>query len=90
MTRPALLDAAIWVTPGARALSPELIAEAIVKHAHGEWGVCDAEDCARNDYARARGVGLLHSAYAIDSELTVWVITDADHATTTVLLPDEY
>ena len=44
---------------------------------------------AANDQALAEGLRLL-SAYRLKSNVSVWVITEADRSATTLLLPDEY
>jgi hypothetical protein len=62
----------------------------------GDWGIVDQEDWAANDYAVSREMRLL-SAYSIPTQLRdgapdpkVWVITEADRSSTTVLFPSDY
>lgn len=58
-------------------------------HMTGEWGeVCDEDKQANND-ALKYGNRLL-SAYTLPCGEKVWVITEADRSSTTVLLPEEY
>ena len=84
------------VTPGAndridRARALELLA----RHSAGDWGDLDDEDRAANDTATAGNDRVL-SQYAIDPAQAaegnnrVWIITEADRSSTTILLPDEY
>lgn len=60
-----------------------------------QLGRCHAEDAAENNRALADGDRLL-SAYAIDpaqpaeGDNKLWIITEADRASTTALLPSEY
>jgi hypothetical protein len=76
-------------TPGAlEALDPAQLLAIIRRHAAGDWGDLDAEDCAANAAALRHGTRLL-SAYALLGA-RVWVITEADRSATTVLLPEEY
>ena len=58
-------------------------------HAAGRWGdLCD-EDKAMNDDAVKLG-GRVFSAYRLRDCKKIWVITEADRSSTTVLLPEEY
>ncbi len=69
------------------------------EHAQGRWGDLDDEDCQANDQALDDGSRLL-SAYLFDptaapvgeyaGETKVWIITEADRSSTTVLFPREY
>ncbi len=79
-------------TPGAlQALcdagqSPE---EFLLRHLHEDWGEVDAEDWKANDAALHDGTRLL-SAYRLANGTRIWIITEGDWPTTTLLLPDEY
>lgn len=60
----------------------------IARHHSGDWGeVCD-DDKRLNDEALQYGSRLL-SAYTLGGD-QIWVITEADRSSTTVLLPGEY
>ena len=77
-------------TPGAgKALTRNEIFFALHRHLRGDWGDLEDEDKQTNDRAVADG-GRLLSAYKSWSGTKFWVITEADRATTTFLLPDEY
>lgn len=59
------------------------------RHHAGDWGdVCDA-DKQTNEEALAHG-GRVLSVYRLESQLKVWIITEADRSSTTILLPEEY
>ena len=58
------------------------------RHQCGDWGEMDLVDRIRNDRALGDRSRLM-SVYKVGLE-TIWVITDADWATTTLLLPSEY
>jgi hypothetical protein len=63
--------------------------EFLIRHKHGDWGVLDEFDKEQNELARVHG-GRLLSAYDTRLAERIWVITDADRSSTTLLLPDEY
>lgn len=58
------------------------------RHGAGDWGEVCPEDAAANDRALVDGSRLL-SAYKI-GDTKIWIITEADRAVTTCLLPTEY
>ncbi|HPI31668.1 MAG TPA: hypothetical protein PLR32_00020 [candidate division Zixibacteria bacterium] len=78
---PAALDALEFAEVNPAAL--------LVRHLSGDWGELDAEDRAAND-AALRGGGRLFSAYDLPTGARVWIITEADRSSTTVLLPEDY
>jgi len=61
----------------------------IARHNRGDWGVLDDDDKALNDEAVADGSRVL-SAYDLSDGTKIYIITEADRSSTTVLLPDEY
>jgi hypothetical protein len=81
----------IVATPGALELlesAEEAPSEFIVKHVSGDWGeICD-EDRELND-AALKEQSRLFSAYTVGNE-KIWVITEADRSSTTLLLPSDY
>lgn len=88
---PALFDSGqICITPNAiSTIPPQEIADALCRHATGDWGNLDSEDIATNNRALAKGDRLL-SAYESKAGTRFWIITEADRSVTTVLLPEEY
>lgn len=58
------------------------------RHLEGDWGDVCLEDKASNDLALKAGYRLL-SAYTIDDR-KIWIITEADRSSTTILFPEEY
>ena len=58
------------------------------RHQRGDWGDLDADDKDTNDEALTEG-NRIFSAYQFDTVL-LWVITEADRSSTTILLPEEY
>jgi hypothetical protein len=58
-------------------------------HQEGEWGEVSSEDKAANMLALVTGERLL-SRYRTAKNVRLWVITEADRSSTTILLPEEY
>lgn len=82
----------IAATPGAMALLQsdiELAAMLITRHQHGDWGDVDSEDWGTNNRALKMGSRIL-SAYTLLGAGSLWIITERDRSTTTLLLPSEY
>lgn len=81
----------VFVTTGAAALLDRTGQDQetlLRRHQSGDWGELGDEDRQANDDALRRG-GRLFSSYRVQGE-KVWVITEADRRSSTVLLPDEY
>lgn len=94
MSRARFALGRLMQTPGVQdAVNPVHVLACVRLHMAGDWGVIDKGDVAVNEAAVRDGDRIL-SAYYIDPEKPdrgkFWVITEADRASTTVLLPDEY
>ncbi len=61
----------------------------IMRHLNADWGSIDESDKVMNDYNLSKK-GTLISQYQSDGGVKFWVITEAGHGKTVVLLPDEY
>ena len=61
----------------------------INRHHAGDWGDLDEEDRCENDRSLRHNCRLL-SAYTLSDGIKIWVITEADRSSTTILLPEEY
>ncbi len=82
----------IVATPGAlEALneSKQSPMEFISRHRNGDWGDVDGEDWELNDVDLEIGNRIL-SAYKTKAGIKLWIITESDRSSTTILLPDEY
>ncbi len=82
----------VLATPGAMAAmerSGDSFCTFLQRHQGGDWGTVCPEDARMNDDALQSG-GRLFSVYSLQDGATVWIITEADRASTTALLPDEY
>jgi len=62
----------------------------IERHVRGDWGNLSDDDKAENELSLKQGFRLLSSYELPGSAQKVWVITEADRSTTTLLLPSEY
>jgi len=72
----------------------KFVQKSLNRHVKGDWGNVDDEDKKTNDLSLKAGMRLL-SAYNDDrfpkhGVATIWIITEADRSTTTILFPDEY
>lgn len=63
-------------------------ADLLARHQAGDWGEVPVEDARANVAAVAAGLRIL-SCYRVGGE-RLWIITEADRAATTLLLPSEY
>jgi hypothetical protein len=73
----------------ALAESNQLPNEFLAKHQSGDWGIIGKDDWRENDLSVKKGFRIL-SAYKTLRGVKIWVITEADRSSTTVLLPSEY
>ena len=82
----------VFSTPGAMealAESNQHPLEFLQRHTRGDWGeVCD-EDKSENELSIREGFRIL-SAYRTAKDVRLWIITEADRSSTTILLPEEY
>ena len=61
----------------------------LARHATGDWGDLDADDKRENELSVREGYRIL-SAYHLGTGVKLWIITEADRSSTTILLPEEY
>jgi hypothetical protein len=74
----------------------EFVNTSISRHHRGDWGDCCEEDKQLNDDALQNSTRIF-SVYLLPEDLKwvfrddkIWIITEADRSSTTVLLPSEY
>lgn len=82
----------LYITPGAALALEEAGQEPglfLSRHFAGDWGDVNAEDWQENLFSLENGFRLL-SSYHTEENQKLWVITEADRSSTTILLPDEY
>ncbi|HEX8195317.1 MAG TPA: hypothetical protein VF571_03825 [Pyrinomonadaceae bacterium] len=82
----------IYLTIGAREAFEEgnqMPVEFLAKHQSGDWGLVCEDDRKENEFSLANSFRLL-SAYKTANGTKLWVITEADRSSTTILVPSEY
>src|ERR1043166_7274527 len=81
-----------YITPGAEEalmIAGQTGIEFLRRHMSQDWGELSDEDVRENELSLKEGFRLL-SAYRTAKGQKVWIITEADRSSTTILLPDEY
>lgn len=99
MNMPALQQARLRFKPGRIFATPaavEVIADAnvsvvslLIRHIRGDWGDLAESDRQQNELSVDAGLRIL-SSYVLPNQQTVWVITEWDRSSTTILLPGDY
>ena len=84
----------VVATPGALSLLVATStdpAELLSRHQEGAWGDVPPEDARENERSLEHGWRVM-SSYPVDKDGggKVWVITEADRASTCILLPEDY
>lgn len=90
--RPKFPLGQILATPGvieALEESGQTINEFLDRHVQGDWGELCQEDWDENEYSLQEGFRLL-SAYTTLKGEKLWLITEADRSSSTLLRPEEY
>lgn len=80
------------ITPGAQSMLESMNidpATLLWRHQSGEWQDMSTDDQIRNSESVIEGTRVF-SAYKLTDDVRVWVITEADRSSTTILLPSEY
>lgn len=82
----------VLATPGAVELLRSLKLAPLrflLRHMGGDWGDVCEEDRHTNAEALAHGARVM-SVYVLGPTQRLWIITEADRSSTTLLLPEEY
>jgi hypothetical protein len=90
--RPLFPLGEIGITPGALGRLVEhglLPANLLIRHQSGDWGDLEEFDKHQNQFSIRAGLRIL-SSYLINNSEKVYVITEADRSSTTILMPEEY
>ncbi len=61
----------------------------LARYLHGDWSDVTEQDALQNELALLLGLRVV-SRYVIGDGIVIWIITEADRATTTIMLPDGY
>ncbi|MFC2014125.1 hypothetical protein ACFLU8_04565 [Chloroflexota bacterium] len=67
----------------------KFVMNSLTRHCRGDWGNLTDEDKQENEISLKAGYRLL-STYESEGLPKIWIITEADRSTTTILFPDEY
>ena len=81
-----------YITPGAEEalmIAGQTGIEFLRRHMSCDWSELPDEDASENELSLKEGFRLL-SAYRTAKGQKLWIITEADRSSTTILLPDEY
>ena len=92
MTRFKFLPGSMVATPGvleAFRTSGDEPLHYLIRHLSGDWGEVDEHDRRENELSLQHGWRIL-SCYRLSNNTRIWLITEADRSSTTILLPEEY
>lgn len=64
-------------------------ADLVRRHCAGDWTEMLTKDRQHNLDALAGG-GRIFSSYRLNDRIRVWIVTEADRCSTTIMLPGEY
>ena len=67
----------------------EYFLDYLERHVTGDWSDMSEEDQKENRYSVDKYLRIF-SSYTLDSGERIWIITEADRSSTTILLPSEY
>lgn len=82
----------VLATPGALSMLEALQLTPlpfVVRHVSGDWGDICSEDRQANAEALVHSFRLM-SVYVLSATQRLWIITEADRSSTTLLMPEEY
>jgi len=82
----------VYLTIGAREAleeSNQTTVEFLARHQKGDWGLVCEDDRQENELSLKAGFRIL-SSYKTSKDVKLWLMTEADRRSTTVLLPSEY
>jgi hypothetical protein len=92
MLEPKFSLGRVFLTQGAKEALTESKQDAfefLSLHQTVNWGIVGKEDAEENEFSLKNGFCLL-SAYKTFRNVKLWIITEADRSSTTLLLPSEY
>jgi hypothetical protein len=81
----------LYITPNAKeSLDPFDVGRGLMRHVTGDWGDMDRHDQEANRQALFDGGRIFSAFWSVVGCKRFWVITEADRASTTVLMPEDY
>lgn len=81
-----------YITPGAEdalMIAGQTGIEFLRRHMCTDWSELSDDDAQENELSLREGFRIL-SAYRTSAGQKLWIITEADRSSTTILLPSEY
>lgn len=81
-----------YITPGAEEalmIAGQTAIEFLRRHMSRDFGELADEDIQENEFSLREGFRVM-SVYRTSAGQNLWIITEADRSSTTILLPDEY
>jgi hypothetical protein len=82
----------IYLTPGAIAALATAqvdVLSLLHRHLRGDWGDLNEADGRENELAVKEGFRILSAYHLPNTGARIWIITETDRSTTTILLPAE-
>ena len=79
----------VYALAGENPKFAEFMHRSLNRHAQGDWGNLDEADKQENELSLKQGFRIL-SAYEAEGLPKIWIITEADRSSTTILFPEEY
>jgi hypothetical protein len=61
----------------------------LMRHESGDWGDVSQVDREENEFSLDKMLRIF-SVYYLQDGTKIWIITEADRSSTTILLPEEY
>lgn len=68
----------------------DFVKRCVSRHVNADWGEMSEEDKNSNNLALINADDRIFSSYRYDENIKVWVITEMDRSSTTILFPSEY
>ena len=65
------------------------VLKSIKRYITGDWGDMTDDDKKENDFSLDKHLRIFAS-YKYKDDVKIWIITEADRSSTTILFPDEY
>lgn len=86
---PGAIEACKEAAGGDLLLGGVIASELLERHRSGDWGELCEEDKKENELSIEKGFRIL-SKYFLKTKQALYIITEADRSSTTILLPEEY
>jgi hypothetical protein len=83
----------VVATPGALAaigVSGDDVSTFLARHQSGDWGDIDAHERKENQLSLEQGYRVISVDTLSITGVKIWLITEADHLSTCILLSEEY